>query len=104
MRIFRVIVLVLGLSGFVFGQTGTSSITGAVMDSTAGAIPGVDVTLTNLETGSKQQSLTNDTGSYRFSSLPPGTYRIEAELPGFDRLSRGPLTLQVSQTLAVDLT
>jgi len=64
----------------------------------------VDLALTNQETGAKQTTVTNDTGSYRFASLPPGTYRIEAELPGFDRLSRGPLTLQVSQTLAIDLT
>jgi hypothetical protein len=104
MRLFRVVVLVIGLSSLVFGQTGTSVITGTVMDASAGAIPGVEVTLTNQETGAKQQALTNEAGLYRFGSLPPGTYRIEAELAGFDHLSRGPLTLQVSQTLAIDLT
>ena len=34
----------------------------------------------------------------------PGSYRVEADAVGFDHLTRGPLTLQVSQTLALDLT
>jgi Carboxypeptidase regulatory-like domain/TonB-dependent Receptor Plug Domain len=104
MRLLRVVVLVVGFSSLGFAQTGTSVITGAVMDASGGAIPSVDVTLTNQETGTKQQTVTNDTGSYRFAALPPGTYRIEAQLVGFERLSRGPITLQVSQTLAMDLT
>ena len=36
--------------------------------------------------------------------MTPGNYQLEAELPGFNRLTRGPLTLQVSQTLPIDLT
>src|SRR5262245_64647384 len=103
MRLLRVVALVVGFSSAGFAQTGTSVITGTVMDSSGGAIPSVDVTLTNQETGTNQQALTNDTGSYRFTALPPGTYRIEAQLVGFERLSRGPITLQVSQTLAMDL-
>src|SRR5947207_1797657 len=100
MRMFRVAALIMALSIWTIAQTGTSVITGSVMDASSSAIPGVDITLTNQETGTKQQTITNDTGIYRFASLPPGTYRIEAALPGFDRVSRGPLTLQVSQTLA----
>src|SRR5215470_5302811 len=103
MRLLRVLALVVGFSSLALGQTGTSVVTGTVTDASGGAIPGVDITLTNQETGTKQQTLTNETGSYRFSALPPGTYRIAAELAGFDRLSRGPLTLQVSQTLPIDL-
>jgi hypothetical protein len=104
MGIIRIVVLIGGLSSLALAQTGTSVITGTITDASGGAIPGVDVTLTNQETGARQQTLTNDTGSYRFASLPPGTYRIEAGLPGFERLSRSPLTLQVSQSLAIDLT
>src|SRR5262245_23107938 len=103
LRFFSIAGLSLSLSNFVLAQTGTSVITGTVTDASAGAIPGVELTLTNQETGAKQETITNDNGLYRFASLPPGTYRIEASLPGFDRLSRGPLTLQVSQTLAIDL-
>src|SRR5436190_5857905 len=103
-RLLQTVGLVIALSSFAQAQTGTSVITGSVMDVTAGAIPGVDITLTNQETGAKQQTITNETGTYRFGSLPPGTYRIDAALPSFAPLSRGPLALQVSQTLAIDLT
>src|SRR6185369_1058324 len=99
-RLFQIAGLGIALSGLALAQTGTSVITGTVMDATGGALPGVDITLTNQETGAKQQTITNETGTYRFGSLPPGAYRIDAELPSFAPLSRGPLTLQVSQTLA----
>ncbi len=100
----------LGVSGFIVmlsgglqAQTGTSVITGTVTDASTGAIPGVEVSVTNQETGARQETITNETGAYRFSALPPGPYRIEASLVGFDRLTRGPITLQVSQTIAIDL-
>src|SRR5438045_3822277 len=101
---FGLVSLVVAVANVALAQTGTSVITGTVVDATAGAIPGVDITLINQETGSRQATITNETGAYRFASLTPGTYRLEAALPGFDRLTRGPLTLQVSQTLAIDLT
>src|SRR5678816_3076143 len=75
-------------------QTGTSTITGTVTDASGGALPGVDITLTNPETGAKLATISNETGVYRYGSLPPGNYRVEAALPGFAPLSRGPLTLQ----------
>jgi hypothetical protein len=103
-RIFQALYILIALSSTLFAQTGTSSITGSVTDSSGGALPGVDITLTNPETGARLDTITNETGIYRFGSLPPGAYKIEALLPGFSPLSRGPLTLQVSQTLAIDLT
>jgi len=102
-RVFQVVITVAAVSGLVLAQTGTSSITGSVTDLTGAALPGVEITLANQETGARFQTLTNETGAYRVASLPPGIYRIEAELAGFDRLSRGPITLQVSQTVAIDL-
>src|SRR5882672_12806916 len=98
-RVFQVVITVAAVSGLVLAQTGTSSITGSVTDLTGAALPGVEITLANQETGARFQTLTNETGAYRVASLPPGIYRIEAELAGFDRLSRGPITLQVSQTV-----
>src|SRR2546426_6407515 len=102
-RMFQVVIMAAAVSGLVLAQTGTSSITGSVTDLTGAALPGVEITVANQEPGARFQTLTNETGAYRVASLPPGIYRIEAELAGFDRLSRGPITLQVSQTVAIDL-
>ncbi len=95
-------VFVLGITQ-VFAQTGSSVITGAVTDPTGLAIPGVSITFINQQTGARVDTLTNDVGSYRSPSLSAGSYVVEAELPGFSKLTRGSLTLQVSQTIAVDL-
>jgi hypothetical protein len=99
----QVLYVIAAFSTLLMSQTGSSTITGTVSDSSSGALPGVDITLSNIETGAKLQGISNETGIYRFGSLPPGNYRLEAALPGFGPLSRGPLTLQVSQTLAIDL-
>jgi hypothetical protein len=86
------------------GQSGTSTIAGAVTDSTAGALPGVAVRVVNQDTGVAVETFTNEEGLYRVTALVPGTYRVETMLDGFDPVIRGPITLQVSQTLAIDIT
>jgi hypothetical protein len=85
------------------GQAGNSTLTGTVKDPTDAPIPGVTITVSNLDTGIKVETLTNEVGLFRVGALVPGTYQLEAELPGFTRFSRGPLTLQVSQTVAIDV-
>ena len=102
-RIFLPSFFLAAFSAVALGQTGTSSITGTVSDATGSAIPGVGIAVINQDTGARLETISNEAGAYRVASLPPGTYRIEAELPGFNRLTRGPLTLLVSQTLAIDL-
>src|SRR5262245_33464901 len=101
MRLSLVLLIFIPLWGF--GQAGNSSITGTVKDATDASIPGVTITLSNLDTGIQLETLTNEVGLFRISALVPGNYQLQAELPGFNRLTRGPLVLQVSQTLAIDL-
>src|ERR1035441_10284321 len=85
-------------------QSGNSTISGSVRDASEAAIPTARMKITNVETGVQLETVTNSAGLYRAGSLVPGSYRIETDAVGFDRLTRGPVTLQVSQTLALDLT
>lgn len=96
-------VLLIVIPLFGLAQAGNSSITGTVKDATDASIPGVTITLSNLDTGFHSETLTNEAGVFRIGALVPGNYQLQAELPGFNRLTRGPLVLQVSQTLAIDL-
>ena len=41
---------------------------------------------------------------YRATALVPGQYRVETSLDGFENSVRGPITLQISQTIAIDFT
>ena len=66
-----------------FGQTTNASIGGTVADSSGAFIPGVTITATNTQTGIVSTTLTNESGAYQFPSIQPGTYKVSAELPGF---------------------
>ena len=93
-----------GLSNVTRAQTGDSSIVGTAFDETHAAMAGVKVTITNVNTGIAVEALTNEVGLYRATALVPGSYRIDVEVPGFDHLTRGPITVQVSQTIPLDLS
>ena len=87
----------------LLAQSGTSSIAGLVKDESGASVPGAEVKVVNQNTGIALETATNGEGLYRVSALVPGTYRVEISLDGFDRVVRGPLTLEVGQTLAIDV-
>jgi hypothetical protein len=66
-----------------FGQSANSIIGGTVQDVSGALIPGVTVTATNTGTGVVNTAVSNESGTYQFPSLQPGTYKLQAELPGF---------------------
>ena len=84
-------------------QTGSSTIAGLISDESGGAIPGVSVRIVNEDTGVAIETVTNEAGLYRVTALVPGRYRIETMLDGFAPVRRD-VILQVSQTVAVDVT
>jgi hypothetical protein len=94
-----VILLTLLLTLPVAAQT----ITGDVRDPAGAVIPNAKVRIVNQQSGAAQSTISNDTGSFRAASLSPGDYRVEVEVTGFQKLVRGPLTLEVGQVLALDL-
>ena len=65
------------------GQSTNGSIGGTIEDVTQALLPGVTVTATNVDTGVASTSLTNETGAYNFPNLPPGQYKVTAELSSF---------------------
>jgi hypothetical protein len=91
-------------ASLALAQSGNSTISGIVRDASESAIPTAKIKIVNVETGVQSHTVTNSAGLYRAGALVPGTYRMEADAVGFAHLTRGPLTLQVSQTLEIDLT
>src|SRR5262249_25966406 len=72
--------LVIG-SGNVWAQ-GTAQISGSAHDQTGAVLPGVEIQVTQTDTGIMREALTNETGLYVLPNLPIGPYRLEASLPG----------------------
>jgi Carboxypeptidase regulatory-like domain len=61
-----------------------ASITGVVTDPSDAVVPGVEVTLTNPQTGVTYKATTNDSGSYTINQVKPGPgYKIEFKHQGF---------------------
>ena len=86
-------------SGACFAQsTNAGDIRGTVTDSSGALIPGVTVSVLNVDTGISKDFVTNQDGLYDTSSIVAGNYRITFSKDGFEKLVRGPITLQVGFT------
>ncbi len=85
-------------------QSTTGTISGVVRDSSQAVIPGVAITVTNLETGQSRSGVTEADGAYKFPALPAGTYEIRVQHQGFQRETRTGLRLAVGQDAAINLT
>ena len=85
-------------------QAQSSGIQGVVRDSSEAVIPAVEMTVTNLGTGVKHTTQTNDVGFFSIPFLNPGNYRIEAVGEGFAPSVRENLKLDVQQIARVNFT
>src|SRR5260370_26704683 len=93
------------LAANVFGQAAAinGEITGTVTDPSGAAISGATVQVTNTDTGFKQSTKTGDTGLYRFTLLPLGTYEIDVQAAGFGTTRRTGLALNPRATATWDI-
>lgn len=68
-----------------YAQTGTSTVRGTVGDEAGAVISGATVTLRSAGKDFTRSQTTDDVGGYAFKTLPPDTYRIQVEAPGFKK-------------------
>jgi hypothetical protein len=105
-RVAAMLAVCLLASTHAFAQGGgastTGSINGKVADSSAGVLPGVTVTVASPSLMGVQTAVTDSGGNYRFPSLPPGTYTVTFELPGFNTLKRENIQISMGFTAAVN--
>src|SRR5262252_3513900 len=87
-----------------FAQANNASVGGVVQDGSKALIPGVTVTLTNTQTGVVDTRLTNESGTYQFPSVPPGTYKISADLTGFRPAVEDNVMLGTAAQVRINLT
>src|SRR6266545_1946838 len=83
-------------STMVFAQLSTAQLSGRVTDESGGVLPGVTVTATQTGTGFVRTDVTDGSGAYILSNLPPGPYRLEASLQGFRTYVQTGIVLQVA--------
>jgi hypothetical protein len=84
-----------------FSQTFTGAILGTVQDSTGAVIPGAKVLVREQDTNVERGTSSNELGYYELPFLPPGTYQVQIEQPGFKRFSRSNLKLDIGQRMEI---
>jgi hypothetical protein len=88
---------------FAQSQGANGAIEGTVTDSSGGVLPGVTVTVSNLETGLERSTVTNEKGLYRALILPLGAYRVVAELQGFKKYEQTGVKVSVGEVAVVNV-
>lgn len=71
-----------------FAQVGTATLSGLVEDTTGAVIPGATVVLQNTHTSQQRTLRSNGAGSFTFSSVLNGDYRLTVTHPGFQSYDR----------------
>jgi hypothetical protein len=74
--------LVSVVATFGYAQS-SSSLSGNVADPSGAAVAGAKVEVTNIGSSAKRSTLTDESGLFSMSQLPPGKYTVTAESPGF---------------------
>jgi outer membrane receptor protein involved in Fe transport len=90
-------------TGSLFGQTPSASVVGRVVDASRAVVPGVAIKIANLDTNQTRDGLSNGVGDYTVPYLNPGRYSLEARGAGFRVFKRSEFTLEVDQTLRLDI-
>ena len=83
-------------------QAPVGSLMGTAHDSTGAVMPGVDVVVTNKDTGLERKMTTSGEGIFSAASLPAGNYSVKASASGFRSLEVS-ATVQTGQVTNVDL-
>jgi hypothetical protein len=106
LRIVSALILSLAVGSTALAQSTAinGTLEGTVKDEQGALLPGVTVTVTNLDTGEQRVVVTNERGLYRAPLLSLGTYRVAAELQGFKKFEQTGVSLRAGQTAVIDVS
>ena len=89
----------------VLAQSDRGTITGTIADPAQAVVANASIEAKNIDTGVVYPGASSATGNYTLTSLQPGgNYELSITVPRFKKYTRRALTVQVAQTLRVDIT
>jgi len=89
-------------AGLLCAQSDAAGALGGTISSVNQPVPGATVTLTNNATNQTLTMVSGENGSYRFSLLVPGTYRVSFSAPGFKTSEIPSMIVSVSEAPTLD--
>ena len=81
----------------------TGAINGQVFDPTNAAVPNATVEAVNQDTSLSRKAVSNADGTFFIGALPPGRYRLTAEVAGFKTSSQTGIQVSTGQNARADL-
>ncbi len=96
------LVFALAVTGVAQAQERFGSLSGTVTDQQGAAIPGVTVTITNIQSGDARLFVTDANGQYVALDLNPGRYTVSFELPGFAKVENTDITVSLGRAFDLD--
>ncbi len=91
-------------AGKAFGQAVYGSIIGTVTDASGAAVPGAQVTITDIDKDISNVTTTNEAGAYSQTHLIVGRYRVRVEAQGFQAYVQENVDVTVDAATRVDAT
>lgn len=104
MNVVRLVTLMCTACLLLHSQGQLSSLTGNITDSSGAPIAGLQIQLTNQETGEAHQAASTGAGGYTFLLVKPGTYSLTAESAGFKRYVRTGIILETAVQSRLDFS
>ena len=107
-RKYYIGILILGLLGSGMLPTisraqVSASIIGTVQDPSGAYVSGAKITVKSLETGATREAISDESGNYRFLSLPLGLQELHAQIPGFKPWTGTGTNLHVGEEAVVNI-
>ena len=100
----RCVIALLLMSVSAAAQTNTGQISGTVKDASGGVLPGVTISVTNINTGIATTAVTDERGAFVVTGVPVGTYKVAAELQGFKRAEKTGFEVTPDGRLSADFS
>jgi hypothetical protein len=98
----RTLVVLCVVGVLVCAQSFTASVRGVITDPTGGAVPGARIVVLDVERNTRFNAVSDESGRYVVTALPPSRYTISIEASGFKRFQSEPFALVVQQQQTVD--
>ncbi len=91
------------LSPSLLAQT-TGAVSGTVSDQSGGVLPGVEITLRNVNTGQQRSTISDDEGRFSIQAVALGEYELTAELSGFQKAVQQGVRVNLNATAVVNFS
>ncbi|MGA8439745.1 MAG: TonB-dependent receptor [Candidatus Sulfotelmatobacter sp.] len=102
--VLAVLVVAMALTPAAVGQKDSGGIAGIVRDPAGAVIPGVEISIKDVDRGTETVVTTSSQGEYVASPLKIGSYSVTAEKVGFKKTVVGPITVNIQEHPEVDIT